>query len=243
MRFALHHSRQKMLLFLVSLNKVNPNSMYVPKQFQEHRTDILLDAVRTIQLACLVTHHAGAYHATHVPMFVRSENEGAWLLEAHVARGNPHWETLAQPVHSIAIFQGPQAYVSPSWYASKQEHGKVVPTWNYIAVHAEGLLEAVGEDDWLASHLDDLTTANEAHRPHPWAVSDAPDAYIAGMRRGIVGLRMRVTRLQGAWKMIQHRSAADRAGVVHGMEASGLPGSGCVAAVMRNLEASRSEKT
>jgi transcriptional regulator len=217
--------------------------MYVPKQFQEHRTDILIDAVRTIQLACVVTHNAGAYHATHVPMFVRSDNEGFALLEAHVARGNPHWEALAQPAHSIAIFQGPQAYVSPGWYASKQEHGKVVPTWNYIAVHAEGSLEAVGEDDWLASHLDDLTTANEADRPHPWAVSDAPDDYIAGMRRGIVGIRMRVNRLQGAWKMIQHRSAADRAGVVRGMEASGLTGAECVASVMRSLETFGSEKT
>jgi transcriptional regulator len=217
--------------------------MYVPKQFQEHRTDILIDAVRTIQLACVVTHNAGAYHATHVPMFVRSDNEGFALLEAHVARGNPHWEALAQPAHSIAIFQGPQAYVSPGWYASKQEHGKVVPTWNYIAVHAEGPLEAVGEDDWLASHLDDLTTANEADRPHPWAVSDAPDDYIAGMRRGIVGIRMRVNRLQGAWKMIQHRSAADRAGVARGMEASGLTGAECVASVMRSLETFGSEKT
>jgi transcriptional regulator len=213
--------------------------MYVPKQFQEHRIEVLTDAVRTIQLACVVTHHDGAYHASHIPMFLRADKDSTWLLEAHVARGNPHWAALAQPVHSIAIFQGPHGYVSPGWYASKREHGKVVPTWNYIAVHAEGMLESIQDQAWLADHLHDLTSANEAGRKDAWAVSDAPADYIAGQRRGIVGIRMRVTRLQGAWKMIQHRSDADRGGVVRGMEETGLAGAGCVAAVMRGLEKAR----
>jgi transcriptional regulator len=216
--------------------------MYVPKQFQEHSIDVLTDAVRAIGLACVVTHHEGAYHATHIPMFLRQDADGGWLLEAHVARGNPHWAALARPVNSVAIFQGPHAYVSPGWYASKREHGKVVPTWNYIAVHAEGLLVAIQDEAWLADHLDDLTAANEAGRADAWTVSDAPDDYIAGMRRGIVGVRMRVERLQGAWKMIQHRSEGDRSGVIRGMEETGLAGAGCVASVMRDLEKVRSEK-
>ena len=210
--------------------------MYVPTQFREHRPEVLAEAVRSIQLAALITGTAEGYHASHVPMVLKDKN-GAWVLESHVARPNTHWTVC--PRASLAVFQGPQAYVSPSWYATKREHGKVVPTWNYIAVHAHGTLEVVDDRDWLLAHLDDLTTANEGQREHPWALSDAPPEFIHNLTRAIVGLRLRVERLEGSWKMIQHRSEGDRRGAMAGLAASARPDDHEVADVMRGLEASR----
>lgn len=209
--------------------------MYAPKQFRETRPPVLLAAIRDIQLATLITVAGVEYHASHVPMVLKETPDGL-VLEAHIARPNGLGATLAQPLPSLAVFQGPQAYVSPSWYAAKAEHGKVVPTWNYVAVHAHGVLEAVHDPAWLMAHLNDLTTANEAARPEPWAMSDAPADYLATMVRAVVGLRLRVERLEGVWKMIQHRSAADRAGVTSGLAASARGSDVAVAAVMQGLE-------
>lgn len=208
--------------------------MYVPRQYVEDRPEILAEAIRDIRLAALVTASPDGLHVSHLPLMLKAEADGAWVLEGHVARPNPHW-TMAAP--SVAIFQGPHAYISPSWYASKREHGRVVPTWNYIAVHAHGTLEAVEDEAWLRAHLDDMARANEAGREHPWAVSDAPASYLAGMLRAIVGIRLRVTHVEGAWKMIQHRSDPDRLGAIAGLE--GEPQGQAVAAVMRNLETAR----
>ena len=133
--------------------------MYVPRQFRETRPEVLAETIRTIQFAALVTTVPGDLQVSHVPMVLKEQGVD-WVLETHVARPNPHWE-LARSGSSVAVFQGPQAYVSPSWYATKREHGKVVPTWNYVAVHAHGMLDVVEDPDWLLAHLDDLTDANE----------------------------------------------------------------------------------
>ena len=212
--------------------------MYVPVQFREERQDVLCEAIRTIKLAALVTLE-GEYHVTHLPVVMR-EQDGAVVLDMHVAKPNPHWSlALERRIPSIAIFQGPQAYVSPSWYASKKEHGKVVPTWNYIAVHAHGMLETVTDGAWLAEHLHDLTQANEQGRAHPWEVSDAPADYIRNLSRAIVGLRLHVSRLEGSWKMIQHRSEGDRHGTIDGLRASDNGVDHQVAAIMQELDAAR----
>ena len=213
--------------------------MYIPPQFRETRPEVLAGAVRDIQLATLVTMHEGAYHASPVPMVLKDEG-GALTLETHVARANPHWSALeAGPVASLAVFQGPQAYVSPSWYETKREHGKVVPTWNYIAVHAHGALERVCDEAWLLAHLDDLTQANEGVREHPWSVSDAPAGFIEALAHAVVGLRLRVARMEGSWKMIQHRPDGDRRGTIAGLAASPRAGDRAVAAVMGALERAR----
>ena len=208
--------------------------MYVPKQYREDRPDVLAGAIAAIRLTALVTARPDGLQVSHLPMMLKTGTDGAWTLEGHLARPNPHW-TLAAP--SVAIFQGPHAYISPSWYASKREHGRVVPTWNYIAVHAHGILEAVEDETWLRAHLDAMTQAIEAGRAEPWAVSDAPESYMAGMRRAIVGVRLRVSRVEGAWKMIQHRSDADRLGTISGLAA--VPEGQAVAAAMRDLETAR----
>lgn len=213
--------------------------MYAPAQFREDRPDILAEAIRTIQLASLVTATPDGYLASHVPMVLKEE-AGELVLEAHVARPNAHWKAaLGAGAPSLAIFQGPQAYVSPGWYESKRQHGKVVPTWNYIAVHAEGRLEAVEDGAWLRDHLEDLTRLNEAGREAPWAMADAPGDFIRNLSRGIVGLRLRECRLAGTWKLIQHRQEGDRLGTIAGLAASPGPGSAAVAEAMRELEAAR----
>jgi transcriptional regulator len=213
--------------------------MYTPTQFREQRPEVLGKAICDIQLATLITATPEAYHASHVPMVLK-QDAGILALEAHVARSNPHWTVLQSgPLSTLAVFQGSQAYVSPSWYESKQLHGKVVPTWNYIAVHAHGLLDIVEDDTWLFSHLNDLTDANEGNREHPWSVSDAPVDFIRNLSRAIVGLRLRVERIEGSWKMIQHRSEGDRQGTLAGLSASSRAGDRAVAEVMRELETAR----
>lgn len=214
--------------------------MHIPAQFREERPEILAAAIRDIQLATLVTATPDGYHASHLPMILKESADGM-VLEGHLARAGEHWRALAGGAASLAVFQGPQSYVSPSWYETKRQHGKVVPTWNYVAVHAHGRLEAVEDGGWLAAHLDELTELNEASRPAPWAVSDAPDGFIQNLSRAIVGIRMPVERLEGSWKMIQHRSDGDRLGTLAGL-AEGGPGQQAVAAVMRDLEAMRSSQ-
>ncbi|SEM74440.1 negative transcriptional regulator, PaiB family [Loktanella fryxellensis] len=202
--------------------------MYAPPAFREDRVDVLRAAVGQIMLAALVTQTADGPVATHVPMLLTGPDD-ALVLETHVARANPHWRT---PGPSIAIFQGPQAYVSPSFYPSKAETGKVVPTWTYISVHAHGSLRVVDDPDWLHAHVTTISDRMEADRPAPWAVSDAPADYIAGLQRGIVGLRLTVDRLEGAWKVNQHKPQADRDGTARGLAASGPQGA-ALARVLR----------
>lgn len=210
--------------------------MYRPAHFREDRPDVLARAIAEIQFACLITAAEGRYVATHLPMILKNEASGSLVLEGHVARANEHWTLAADgPVTSLAVFQGPQAYVSPSWYPSKREHGKVVPTWAYIAVHAHGGLEAVDDPSRLAAHLHDLTAANEHHRPAPWAVTDAPATFVTRLSRAIVGLRLRVDRLEGSWKMLQNRTEADRLGAIDGLSASARPADHAVADVIREL--------
>ena len=212
--------------------------MYIPQHFEEKRPDVLARAIREIQFALLVTAVDGEYLASHVPMVLK-QTDGAFTLEAHVARPNAHWTVLAGKPASLAVFQGPQTYVSPSWYETKRQHGKVVPTWNYVVVHAHGALEVVEQQDWLLAHLGDLVAANESGREQPWAIADAPAEFIHGMTRAIVGLRLTVDRLEGKWKMIQNRSEADRLGTLAGLSASADPEDQAVAAIMRGLEIER----
>ena len=210
--------------------------MYVPQQFREERRDVLAAAMRDIQLAAIVTQDADGPCATHAPVVVREEGDDL-LLEFHVARQNPHWQLAGQK--SLAIFQRPQAYIHPGWYRSKAEHGRVVPTWTYVMVHAHGTLAAMESEAELLAHLNQLTSRNEAGREEPWAVSDAPEKYIQGMTRAIVGLRMKVERLEGSWKLNQHKSDGDRTGVQAGLAAETDTDAQAISALMRGLESGR----
>lgn len=195
--------------------------MYRPANFAEDRLEVLLEAVQGIGLATLVTPTPEDIVVTHVPVVARLDGE-RMMLETHVARANPHWR--AAGASSVAIFQGPHSYVTPSWYPSKAEHGKVVPTWSYISVHAHGSLEAVEDPGWLLRHLEELSSANEVGRDRPWEVSDAPETFVAALSRGIVGLSMTAERVEGVWKMNQHKAEADREGTRLGLAGAGPMG-------------------
>lgn len=207
--------------------------MAIMNMYQESDEAQLVDALREIQFATLVTHMPDRLECSHVPMFAKETKDGL-VLEGHVARKNEHWR-CASAGPSIAIFQGPQAYISPGWYPSKQEHGKVVPTWNYLVVHAHGILEAVDDRDFLLAHINDLTKRNEGNRAEPWGIDDAPGDYIPKLTRGIVGLRLKVSRLDGASKMGQNRTDADRKGAVAGLSDENDFGAAAVAEKMLSL--------
>ncbi len=186
--------------------------MYVPaaNTLEEAEARSLVDRVGT---AWMVTNaSAGPPAATFLPVLW----EGATVV-GHVARANPHWRSIADGDHALMVVTGPSAYVSPSWYASKSEHGRVVPTWNYLAVHLTGTVHLHHDPAWLLGVVTALTERHEAGLPHPWQVTDAPADHIAAQLRGIVGVELRVERVEGKSKLSQNRSAADRAGVVEGL--------------------------
>lgn len=195
--------------------------MYARDTSRESRTDVLIAAMRDIKLCAMVSTTPDGLHATHLPVLVEQTADDRIVLNGHVARNNPHWRAVAQGAASIAVFQGPHSYITPSWYETKQETGKVVPTWGYIAVHAHGRLDIIEDMDWLRGHVGALTQFHESTQAEPWAVSDAPDDYIAVMLRGIVGVRLTVERIEGSWKLNQHRSAADQSSTVAGLQNAG----------------------
>jgi transcriptional regulator len=193
--------------------------MYQPAHFSESRPEVLQALVRSHPFGILVTQDgAGEISANGVPFVLDADPAGGpGILRAHVARANPLWQAARADRDSLVVFQGPQAYISPAWYPAKVEHGKVVPTWNYVMVQARGRLRAIDDPDWLHAFVTRLTERHEQPRAAPWAVSDAPPDYVASMLKGIVGLEMVVGSLSGKWKVTQNRSAADRDGVARAL--------------------------
>ncbi len=196
--------------------------MYVPPLFKEDRIDVLHASILGSGLATLVTLTTDGLIASHVPMLLDSDPAPYGTLLGHVARPNPQARGAVPGVQALAIFQGPDAYITPSWYATKRENGKVVPTWNYVTIHAYGPVEFFDDTERLRAIVTRLTERQEAARAEPWAVSDAPADFIDGMLRGIVGFALPIARLEGKWKMSQNRPAQDRAGVITGLEADGM---------------------
>jgi len=191
--------------------------MYTRDTSRESRPGILMAAMRQIKFSAMVSTTGDGLHASHLPVIVEETNDGSVVLNEHLSRSNPHWRAITEPAETVAIFQGPHSYISPSWYETKAETGKVVPTWGYIAVHAHGSLEVIDDADWVRGHVNALTNLHEANRPGPWAVSDAPDDYITVMLRGIVGVRLTVERMDGNWKLNQHRSEDDQRRTIAGL--------------------------
>jgi transcriptional regulator len=192
--------------------------MYLPVHFEETRTPVLHDLLRAHPLATWVVQGADGLVVNHIPFLIDADRGPFGTLVGHVARANPVWRQLAA---SVAVFQGPQAYVSPNWYPSKHAHGKAVPTWNYAVVHAHGTPRAVDSRDALLDIVTRLTQAHEAGQAAPWAVSDAPADFIEQMLKAIVGIEMPIERLVGKWKVSQNRSEADRLGTEAGLRHQG----------------------
>jgi transcriptional regulator len=185
--------------------------MYAPRHFAESDPTILRDAVRQIRAGELITVGSAGIEASFVPLLM---SDDAATVTGHLARGNGQWERADPSVPVLVSWVGPSAYVSPSFYPSKREHGKVVPTWNFIAVQARGTLTLHHDDGWKRALVVALTDAHERTRDEPWSVEDAPAEYVSAMVAGIVGFEVRVTSLEGKWKLSQNKSEADVAGVI-----------------------------
>jgi transcriptional regulator len=194
--------------------------MYPPPAFRETRPEVLHNLIRTHPLGLLITAGAGGILASPVPFQLVTEG-GVATLRAHLSRANPQLDDLSG-AECLVVFQGPDAYVSPSWYATKRETGKVVPTWNYMIVQARGQARRVDDPAWLRAQIEALTAAQEQVLAEPWAVADAPDDFIASQVRGIVGVEIAAPRFDGKWKLSQNRPARDREGVVAGLTERGL---------------------
>lgn len=192
--------------------------MYRPPAFREDRPNVLYEAIRTHPFGTLVTYGASGLMANVVPFTLRVEPTSA-ILRAHLAKANEQVAHLQEGSPILAIFQGPQAYISPSWYATKREHGKVVPTWNYVIVQVRGTPVIVESQDWLREQIDDLTSTHERGRAEPWSVDDAPADFIAGQMKGIVGLEVPIEEIEGKWKVSQNQPMSNRLGVEVGLRA------------------------
>lgn len=204
--------------------------MYLPSHFEESRTEVMHALLRAHPFGLLITLSDGQPQANGIPFLLDAQRGPQGTLVGHVARANPLWREAAL-TRVLAVFQGPQAYVSPSGYAAKAEHGKVVPTWNYVMVQARGRLRTIEDPGELHAIVSRLTDSHEARRSAPWAVADAPADYIEKMLGAIVGIEITIESLSGKWKVSQNRSAVDREGVARMLAQE--PGGAAMAAQVR----------
>ena len=212
--------------------------MYQPPSFREDRLEVLHALIRAHPLGLLVTAGRDGLLANPLPFLLDTEAAPSGVLRAHLARANPQGRALAEGGEALVVFQGVDSYVTPGWYASKQETGRVVPTWNYAIVQARGTPVLIEDRDRLRGLVEALTTRHEAERPEPWAVGDAPPEFVAGQLKGIVGVEIPIARIEGKWKVSQNRPPADRAGVAQGLEAAGDARSMAMAELVRTPQRS-----
>lgn len=195
--------------------------MYIPSQFDEKRVDILHGLMCEHPLGTLVTLGASGLNANHIPFEIDAGVGEHGVLRAHIARANPLWKDSSPDVEALVVFQGAQAYISPSWYPTKEADGRAVPTYNYMVVHAYGPLKIIDDVTWIRAQLERLSARHETGRPHPWKIDDAPADYIERQLRAIVGIEIPISRLAGKWKVSQNQPEVNRAGVVQGLRAQG----------------------
>ena len=191
--------------------------MYLPAHFREDSREAQDAFIRAHPLGLLVSHGPEGLAADLVPFCLYADEGERGVLRAHVARANPQWRILADAPECLVVFQGPDAYIRPGWYATKRQTEKVVPTWNYVTVHVRGRARVIADRDWLWRQLHDLTHAQEHGKPAPWKPTDAPAEFLEAQMKAIVGLEIPIARVEGKWKMSQNRDEADRQGVVAGL--------------------------
>jgi transcriptional regulator len=194
--------------------------MYLPEAFREDRLEILHGLIRAHPLATLITAGPSGLMANLVP-FILSDGGEKGILRAHIAKANDQVEALRSRADTLVVFHGPESYITPSWYPSKREHGRVVPTWNYVVVQVRGTPRVIDDAHWLRAQIEALTSAQEGRRSAPWKVTDAPEQFIAGQLRAIIGVEIPIESIEGKWKVSQNRSLADRQGVEEGLQREG----------------------
>jgi transcriptional regulator len=197
--------------------------MYIPRHNEEKRVPVMHALVTSHPLGTLVTLGSSGLFASHIPMVLEDDGSEFGVLRGHISRANTQWRDFVPTVDALAIFSGHQHYITPNWDPGTKEHGKEVPTWNYVVVHAYGPLKVIQDEQWLLTNVEKLTSIHEAASPVPWKVSDAPQDFIRSQLRGIVGLELPIRRLEGKWKVSQNRTEEEREGVVEGLGKLGTP--------------------
>ncbi len=191
--------------------------MYLRTLFEEKRREVLEDLIATHPLGAVTTIRPHGVEVDHLPFRLYPDADSCGVLRCHVARGNTLWQSISADEEVLVVFQGPNAYISPSWSPGRRRHGKTAPSWNYAVVHAYGIAHPVEDQEWLKTHLEDLAAMQEAHRPEPWKLSEAPPEFVDQLLNHIVGIEIRLTRMVGKWFVSQQRSPSDRTGVVEGL--------------------------
>jgi transcriptional regulator len=197
--------------------------MYVPKAFEENRIDVMHRLIRENPLASLVVQTAGGMEANHIPLHVKMDGSEFGTLVGHIARANPLWKIFNADAQVLIIFQGANTYISPSWYATKKENGKVAPTWNYTVVHASGFMRAIEDPVWIRELLEMLTDEHEAQFTTPWSVGDAPADYVEKLIGAVVGIEISVSTMIGKWKVSQNQPENNRKSVIESLTSSSSP--------------------
>ncbi len=207
--------------------------MYVPSHFEETRIDVLRALIRARPLATVVTLSSRGMEANHIPLHLVESQGPHGTLRGHVARSNPMWSDRDGRAEALAIFHGVDGYISPSWYPTKREHGKVVPTWNYVVAHAYGPLRVIDDPAWLRGELESMVSRQEASSAEPWSIGDAPVDYVERMIAAIVGIEIAVSRLIGKWKVSQNQPAVNRRAVADALSQRGGPDDSEMARLVR----------
>ncbi len=195
--------------------------MYTPKLHEEKRLDVLHQLIKDYPLGTLVVMGQGELVANAIPFYLDAGRGEFGTLVAHISRANPLWELPESDISALVIFQGPQAYISPAWYPSKAEHGKAVPTWNYVMVQASGKPRFIQDRAWLLAHVEELTSTHEQGRAQPWLVTDAPEDFVERLLKGIVGIEIPLKKIVGKWKVSKDRPEVDKVGIIDGLRESG----------------------
>ena len=211
------------------------HAMYIPKHFEETSVEVMHELIRERPLATIVTLTSLGLNANHIPLYLFKDSSHFGVLRGHVARANPMWTDVLDDVEVLVIFHGPDAYISPSWYPTKEETGKVVPTWNYAVVHAYGNLRAIDDPLWLRNQLEILTDHNEDQFSKRWSVSDAPHDYTEKLIEAVVGVEILITKLFGKWKVSQNQPPQNKEGVINGLENSEPPDPTSMAGLIKSL--------
>ncbi|BET26906.1 PaiB family negative transcriptional regulator [Limnobacter thiooxidans] len=192
--------------------------MYLPKHFEETSQQLLFDLIKAHPLATVVTLSESGLNANHIPLMIAENENGEKVLRGHVARANPILNDIGLSPSTLLVFQGDEHYITPSWYATKKETEKVVPTWNYVVVHVRGKMRVVEDAAWLHKQLNDLTVQQESSRDQPWSLSDAPPEFIEQIKKAIVGFEVQIESLVGKWKVSQNQPQVNRESVAKGLE-------------------------
>jgi len=209
--------------------------MYIPRHNEEKRVSAMHSLIVSRPLGTLVTLGSSGLFASHIPMILEDDGSQFGILKGHISRANPQWRDFVPTVDALAIFTGHQHYISPNWYPETRVHGKEVPTWNYVVVHAYGPLKVIQDEHWLLANVEKLTNIHEAASPIPWKVSDAPEDFIKSQLKGIVGLELPIQKLEGKWKVSQNRTEQERAGVVDGLAELNTPDSLAMKALVEEV--------